>query len=349
MLEKSFLNPNKIWFMIVLLHIIGSVLVSLLGIFPFGIVIATTGIWFLLANIWERNLKNIGICITGWLITIFTMHSLNISFQGTVLLNEILLLYVCWCCKKAYVKPTEYCHLKKVSLKSTFFIVIAAIFLFIMAGYVNACSMIVFQNLLDVSLEEISGHPLEAMIAVAIMPALIEEVLFRGIIYRGISDKKMAIFISAITFALLHMNFNQMAYAVVIGLIFGFVVEATGSIIPTMIMHFLINGFSVVIKYIANIIPALKDQAENTEVTQTMLLSTIRAYIPMALVGTVISAGIIYLLAVINGRKESFTAVFTEPFNRYDENGKKLRLLTPLMIVVILYCLIRCVVEEFLF
>ena len=118
MLEKSFLNPNKIWFMIVLLHIIGSVLVSLLGIFPFGIVIATTGIWFLLANIWERNLKNIGICIVGWLITIFTMHSLNISFQGTVLLIEILLLYVCLCCKKAYVKPTEYCHLNKVSLKS---------------------------------------------------------------------------------------------------------------------------------------------------------------------------------------------------------------------------------------
>ena len=147
----------------------------------------------------------------------------------------------------------------------------------------------------------------------------------------------------------MHMNFNQIAYAVVIGLIFGFVVEATGSIIPTMIMHFLINGFSVVIKHIANIIPALKDQAENTEVTQTMLLSTIRAYIPMALVGTVISAGIIYLLAVINGRKESFTAVFKESFNRYDENGKKLRLLTPLMIVVILYCLIRCVVEEFLF
>ena len=114
-------------------------------------------------------------------------------------------------------------------------------------------------------------------------------------------------------------------------------------------MHFLINGFSVVIKHIANIIPMLKDQAENTEVTQTMLLSTIRAYIPMALVGTVISAGIIYLLATINGRMESFTSVFTEPFNRYDENGKRLRLLTPLMIVVILYCLIRCVVEEFLF
>lgn len=247
MLEKSFLNPNKIWFMIVLLHIIGSVLVSLLGIFPFGIVIATTGIWFLLANIWERNLKNIGICIAGWFITIFTMHSLNISFQGTVLLNEILLLYVCWCCKKAYVKPTEYCHLKKVSLKSTFFIVIAAIFLFIMAGYVNACSMIVFQNLLDVSLEEISGHPLEAMIAVAIMPALIEEVLFRGIIYRGISDKKMAIFISAITFALLHMNFNQMCYAFVMGLFFAVVIYITDNLTVSIALHMLFSAFTVIL------------------------------------------------------------------------------------------------------
>lgn len=247
MLENSFLNPNKIWFMIVLLHIIGSVLVSLLGIFPFGIVIATTGIWFLLANIWERNLKNIGICIAGWFITIFTMHSLNISFQGTVLLNEILLLYVCWCCKKAYVKPTEYCHLKKVSLKSTFFIVIAAIVLFVMAGYVNACSMIVFQNLLDVSLKEISGHPLEAMIAVAIMPALIEEVLFRGIIYRGISDKKIAIFISAITFALLHMNFNQMCYAFVMGLFFAVVIYITDNLTVSIALHMLFNAFTVIL------------------------------------------------------------------------------------------------------
>lgn len=134
-----------------------------------------------------------------------------------------------------------------------------------------------------------------------ILPCVIEELAYRGVMFGSFHEagRLKAILMSGILFGLMHMNFNQMAYAVVIGLIFGFVVEATGSIIPTMIMHFLINGFSVVIKHIANIIPALKDQAENTEVTQTMLLSTIRAYIPMALVGTVISAGIIYLLAVI--------------------------------------------------
>ena len=57
MLEKSFLNPNKIWFMIVLLHIIGSVLVSLLGIFPFGIVIATTGIGFACKYMGKKSKK----------------------------------------------------------------------------------------------------------------------------------------------------------------------------------------------------------------------------------------------------------------------------------------------------
>lgn len=217
----------------------------------------------------------------------------------------------------------------------------------------NAISMLFVRNEISHAASALVDHNTlgTSLFFMAFLPCVIEELAYRGVMFGSFHEagRLKAILMSGFLFGLMHMNFNQMAYAIMIGLVFGFVVEATGSIIPTMIMHFLINGFSVVIKHIANIIPMLKDQAENTEVTQTMLLSTIRAYIPMALVGTVISAGIIYLLATINGRMESFTSVFTEPFNRYDENGKKLRLLTPLMIMVIIYCLIRCVVEEFLF
>ena len=215
----------------------------------------------------------------------------------------------------------------------------------------NAISMLFVRNEISHAASALVDHNTlgTSLFFMAFLPCVIEELAYRGVMFGSFHEagRLKAILMSGFLFGLMHMNFNQMAYAIMIGLVFGFVVEATGSIIPTMIMHFLINGFSVVIKH--NIIPMLKDQAENTEVTQTMLLSTIRAYIPMALVGAVISAGIIYLLATINGRMESFTSVFTEPFNRYDENGKKLRLLTPLMIVVIIYCLIRCVVEEFLF
>ena len=224
----------------------------------------------------------------------------------------------------------------------------------------NAISMLFVRNEISHAASALVDHNTlgTSLFFMAFLPCVIEELAYRGVMFGSFHEagRLKAILMSGFLFGLMHMNFNQMPYAIYLGLIMVVMMEASDSIVTPMLMHFFMNGistlsgfFSEAIKHIANIIPMLKDQAENTEVTQTMLLSTIRAYIPMALVGTVISAGIIYLLATINGRMESFTSVFTEPFNRYDENGKKLRLLTPLMIVVIIYCLIRCVVEEFLF
>lgn len=247
MAGKSFLDSNRIWFTIVLLHVAGSILVSLLGIIPFGGIAAATVIWFLIADIPAKNPKRIGICIAGWIVTAFAMYSLDISFQGTMILNLLLVFYVFWICKKAYRNPVEYCHIKKVSAGSTVLILIAAIFLFIMAGYVNVCSMIVFQNLLDSSLQGITDKPVQALIAVAIMPAIIEEILFRGMIYRGISNKKLAIIVSAVLFALLHMNFNQMCYAFIMGLAFAFVIYATDNLTVSILLHMLFNAFTVII------------------------------------------------------------------------------------------------------
>ena len=250
MLQQKFLNPNRIWFTIVLLHIAGSVLDAMLGILPLGRVIAAVAIWFFLANIQEKNIRRIGICIAGGIITILMMYSLDISYQGTILLNELLLLYVFWACQNAYIKPAEYFHLRKISLKSIGLIIVAAIFLFIMADYVNACSMIVFQNLLNDSLQAIINKPVEAVISVAVLPAIIEELLFRGMIYRGIlnkGNKQIAIIISALLFALLHMNFNQMCYAFVMGLAFAFVIYLTDNLTVSILLHMLFNTFTVII------------------------------------------------------------------------------------------------------
>ena len=119
-----------------------------------------------------------------------------------------------------------------------------------MADYVNACSMIAFQNLLDDSLQAIVNKPVEALVVVAILPAIIEEFLFRGMIYRGIankSNKKMAIIISALLFAFLHMNFNQMCYAFVMGLVFAIVIYLTDNLSVSILLHMLFNAFTVII------------------------------------------------------------------------------------------------------
>lgn len=110
--------------------------------------------------------------------------------------------------------------------------------------------MIAFQNLLDDSLQAIVNKPVEALVAVAILPAIIEEFLFRGMIYRGIankSNKKIAIIISALLFAFLHMNFNQMCYAFVMGLVFAIVIYLTDNLSVSILLHMLFNAFTVII------------------------------------------------------------------------------------------------------
>lgn len=82
---------------------------------------------------------------------------------------------------------------------------------------------------------------------VAVLPAFAEEFAFRGIIMGVLRpySEGLAIFISSATFALMHGNFVQLPFTFCCGLIFGFVVIKTNSLLPSIIIHFLNNGLSV--------------------------------------------------------------------------------------------------------
>lgn len=85
----------------------------------------------------------------------------------------------------------------------------------------------------------------------AVLPAFAEEFIFRGIIFGSYRRSKMlgGIFLSAFLFGLMHMNFNQFLYAFALGIYFAFLVEATGSILSSMLAHFTVNFTSVVTTY----------------------------------------------------------------------------------------------------
>ncbi|MCD7838526.1 MAG: CPBP family intramembrane metalloprotease [Clostridiales bacterium] len=79
---------------------------------------------------------------------------------------------------------------------------------------------------------------------------VLEELIFRRVLLRrllGLGDVS-AIVLSALAFALFHANLYQTAYAFVLGLVFGAIVLLTGSIRDTILLHMLINGFSVVMQ-----------------------------------------------------------------------------------------------------
>lgn len=132
----------------------------------------------------------------------------------------------------------------------------------------------------------------------AVLPAVVEETAYRGVILGNFNEgnRLTAVIMSGVLFGIMHMNLNQMAYAIVLGIIFAFLLEATGSIISTMLAHFCINGVSVSLNYIVNKVPLFASQAEETELTKQVILQMVSVYLPLAAIGTLIAAALIYLL-----------------------------------------------------
>lgn len=97
------------------------------------------------------------------------------------------------------------------------------------------------------------------LISVSVFAPLFEEWLCRGLVLRGLLQKlspAAAISISAIFFAVLHMNPWQAVPAFVLGVLFGYVYYKTGSLKLTMLMHCVNNSFAVIFSKIPSLAEA---------------------------------------------------------------------------------------------
>ena len=83
-------------------------------------------------------------------------------------------------------------------------------------------------------------------------PAFMEELIFRGVIFRGLRKRGFlfACLISSLCFAIVHFSIFSLIYPIIMGIIFCLIVEKTGSIIYSMIAHFSNNLIITVINYI---------------------------------------------------------------------------------------------------
>lgn len=90
-------------------------------------------------------------------------------------------------------------------------------------------------------------------LCIAIIPAITEEIAFRGVILNFLRPygDGFAILISSILFGLVHGNFVQIPFAFIVGLVCAVLVVKTNSIIPSILLHLLNNGTSVVLDCIS--------------------------------------------------------------------------------------------------
>lgn len=109
------------------------------------------------------------------------------------------------------------------------------------------------------------SHLWVTVISVSVFAPVFEEWLCRGIVLRGLLkhwSPAAAIVVSAVFFAILHMNPWQAVPAFCLGTLFGYVYYKTGSLGLTMLMHCVNNTMSVILSNI----PAFKDANSFIEV-----------------------------------------------------------------------------------
>ncbi len=103
------------------------------------------------------------------------------------------------------------------------------------------------------SAEDVNTYPVVlAIIVFAVVPAIVEEFVFRGCILGAYSrvDIKAGILITSLFFALLHFSFGSVLYGFFFGLLFAVVRLATDNLVYTIIMHCLFNTINVLLSYV---------------------------------------------------------------------------------------------------
>lgn len=245
---------------------------------------------------------------------------------------------------------------QKVSPLTAFLSALFAICIIPLVSLVNFISSLFVDNSVSTTLTRTvnSNSLLINLILLALIPAVVEEFIFRGLIFNGYKKRNplKAALLSAVLFGLMHMNINQFTYAFVIGIIFALLTYVTGSIIPSTIGHFVINGTSVVLSHIlaamqSSVTTDVATQATEAAMSEGLMYAIVIAVlIAMTIVGLVLAGLLFYVICKKNRGVESFKMIFRKPMRTHyaEEEGK---FIDGYLLLGVGICIIYMVVYEF--
>ena len=97
------------------------------------------------------------------------------------------------------------------------------------------------------------GELLFNLVLVAVLPAIGEELVFRGIIQQKIEEKyrngHLAIWATAFFFSVMHLQFEGLFPRMILGAVLGYIFYWTRNLWIPVIAHFIINALQVLAKY----------------------------------------------------------------------------------------------------
>lgn len=258
-----------------------------------------------------------------------TMFQL-LAGQGILILPSVIYL------KKQHLKIGQFIHFKGMHPVTFLLLLVFTGASYPIISLCNYLSLLVSENTIGGTIEELlARYPVwVCVLVIAFIPCFVEEFIFRGTLYY--SYKRAGIIkaglCTAVLFGFFHMNINQMSYAVVMGLLFFMLNEATGSILSSMIVHFLINGNSVITSSV------YYKQHGNLDTTVAQDQISVRVMILvltiMSLFSLVILGFTLWGMVCLEKRKEIIKEIFT------NKNKEKCKIFSPTLVFALVVCIV---------
>lgn len=220
--------------------------------------------------------------------------------------------------------------------------------------FINSVSGLFSTNYVQGSVQELVAYPFWLqLLIIAVLPACVEEFVFRGLIYHSYRKNGIlgAAVLSGLVFGLMHLNINQLSYAAVMGIIFALLVEATGSMYSSMLAHFAANSYSVILMQLVSMTSNGSELLEQSAQAAESSMNSVPVIIAQLVMLGLVAAGflgIAYLLfkkiAVRNGRWEYLKEQLHKGFK--PQNGE--RFITPPLIATVAAALAYMLYIEFI-
>ena len=267
-------------------------------------------------------------------------------------LPAVIYLIVCG------TNPFKALRVKRIKISNVFLLILFAYLIMPLISLINAISLVFSQNEIVGTITNVTDNSplIVGILTVGLLPAILEESVYRGVLYNEYrkANPKIAIFLSALLFGLLHQNLNQFSYAFALGLIFALVIEATDSILSTMILHFVINSTSLVMNYmLPRILKAMEafvgsDVMNAEEVLEsalegadkvTMIQSAYSLIVP-AIISSILAFIVYRVIAKNENRYEEVKNIFA----RNESNSRLLSFISVPLVIGVGICIYNIIV-----
>jgi len=231
---------------------------------------------------------------------------------------------------------------KRLSLVDAILVIITFIAAYFVAVFINllgeiAISMMGKLIVPNIPLASNSKEYMTLLFILAGSAGICEEILFRGFIMRAYEKLGMwpNIIVTAVLFAILHLNIQNILAPFFLGIILGYVVYRTNSIFAGILGHFINNAISVSFGYVIMNLPFYKnmniEQVQEGMTAQYLISSLILFGIILPFMAVIM---VICLKAIGDRHFETAYSIHEEGF---DDIMRNIKISWPLLVCFLIF------------